>query len=205
MRKILTTLFLLFICCYSYSQTWNIHSKEYIADDSLRKEVEKAKKIFNAEQKAANWNFKFEDGKVYWQKIFEHPIEDSTAVREYFDNNPIFTKNNNGYTAKAALSEYSTQSNMNIPFILHSPADMVFYVQYKEGKYRVTLTNCAWTGKAGTTGMIAMMQDVTLSLNDLASKSGKFKSGCKSTNICLLNLFDYKTKLANKEMLNSDF
>ena len=195
MKKLLTII----LCALSigaYAQG----SHEF-PEDNVKQQERMNKKAFDAEQKAANWNFKFEDGKVYWQKTFEHPIEDSTAVREYFEKNPLFTKKNDGYTASIALSEYS--DNKDIPFILNSPADMVFFVQYKEGKYRVTLTNSSWTGKIGGPMMISF--DATLTLNDMASKSGKFKSGCKSANICFLNLFDYKTKLGNKEMLKDDF
>lgn len=197
-------LFTIILCALSigvYAQ--GLHE---FPEDNVKQQERINKKAFDAEQKAANWNFKFEDGKVYWQKTFEHPIEDSTAVREYFEKNILFTKKNDGYTANIALSEYSTQSNMNIPFILHAPADMVFFVQYKEGKYRVTLTNSTWKGKSGTIGLFSIMQENTLTLQDLASKSGKFQaSSCKSTNICLINLFDYKTKLGNKEMLKDDF
>lgn len=200
---------ILFCCCstFIFSQTWNKFSDEYIENDSLRSAIEKQKKIFNQQQKSINWNFISQDGKVYWQKVFEHSPSDTLAVKRFFDSNPLFTKNQNSYTAEIILTEYTNEPNMNIPFILHSPAKMIFHVQFKEDRYRVTVENITWSGNAGTTGTITITQSVGLSMQDLISKQGKFKAnGCKHTNICLLNLFYFNSKYQSKKnVLNTDF
>ena len=168
---------------------------------------EAEKKAFNEEQKAANWNFKIEDDKIYWQKIFKHPECDTLLVKEHFNNNPIFKKEGPGYTANLILSEYTKEPNMNIPFILHSTANLIFYVQFKQDRYRVTIEKCSWTGEAGTVGTITIMQQVGLSMQDLKNKAGKLKTtACKHTNICFLNLLNYNSNFNKKgNILQEDF
>lgn len=161
---------------------------------------------FNAAQKAANWNFKIEDSKVYWQKVFDYPAEDSLKVEDFFDKNPSFKKDGDGYSAQLVMTEYTKEPNMNIPFILHSTADMIFYVQIKDGRYRVTVTNITWKGNVGTVGTITIMQEASLTMQDLMKKSKKLKaSGAKHTNICLLNIFNYNSEFNTVKQLDDDF
>ena len=170
-------------------------------------EERKARKEFNRYQEYNNWNFLEKDGKVYWQYTFYFKPEHIEGVLKFFHESPIFKKVGNQFTANIVFAQYTEETT---PMIFNSTSDIVFTVQFKDNRYRVTVTNITWHGTSGTVGLFTITQENTLSMQDLLSDMGTLKKyPCKHANICMLNIFDYYSKYhtatAVSGILDSDF
>lgn len=197
MKKVVVLLFLLITSLHLFAQQ--------------NTEDKKARKAFDKEQQAVNWNFKYEDGKIYWQKVFTFPEADSLAVIEYFNNKKYFTQVGDQYYSNALLAEFNDLSTMHEPMIFQSTCNMYFYFQINKGRYRITVTDITWKTTTGTGGLFFMTQENNLSMQDFIDNINKYteqpfrKGICKNTNICLLNLFNYKYKHKVIKSINEDF
>lgn len=170
-------------------------------------DLRKAKKQFDRLQESKNWNFIKTDGKVYWQKTFYFKTEDADNVFKFFNESPIFKKAGNQFSANIVFAQYTEETP---PMIFNSTSEVVFMVQFKDNRYRVTVSNITWKGTSGTIGLFSMMQENTLSMQDLVSDMDTMKKyPCKHANICLLNIFDFYSKYhvatVAPGILSSDF
>lgn len=168
-------------------------------------EDKKARKAFDKEQKAVNWNFILNDKKLYWQKTFAIEKGEREEVEKFFNQSTNFKKIGDKYTASLFLANYT---DGNIPHILQTLANMTFMVQYKDDKYRITVLDIVWQANVS---YLNVTQAATLTMQDLLETNDSVVTlkqyGCKHTNICLLNLFNYRSvyNKPNDTILNSDF
>ena len=206
MKKV-AVFILLFMCCnLSFAQYYDRYQ------DWPTKEEKQAKRAFDKEQKAANWNFALHEGKLYWQKVFEIKPGDEQKARDFFENNIQFQKYGEQYITKLVFSQYISEGTP--PNIFYSPGEVIFSVQIKENKYRVTVTDITWVGTVGTVGMITITQQASLTMQDMLEGDGSvlmLKSyGCKHANKAMLQIFDYNSgtnvlKSPNNDLLKQDF
>lgn len=176
------------------------------SQDLSNKVAKSLKRGFDKSQAAVDWNFKIENGKIYWQKVFSFPLQDSLRVSEFFSKSRYFTNKGNQLKAEVILAQFNDLSTMKEPGIFQSTAEIYFYLQIKENKYRVTVIDIAWKGEVNS-GLFS--QETSLTMQDMKDPvySNGLKPGiCKNTNICLLNLFNYKSEYhAMGVILDDDF
>lgn len=152
-------------------------------------------------------NFMLSNGDIYWQKVYTDI--DSITVANYFNNPPFEQKNNTDYSTTVTLKNYSNKGYMNRALILNDESTIIFSLQIKGDKYRVTVSDIIWRSVATIYGIS------TASTNDLKSyaynKKGKlkFKEGGiieKQLDEALCIFFDAARKVSQKEaILDSDF
>ena len=203
--KRLVLLFVLLLNSMALLSQWNNSIYPQEEPESNRKE----KRAFDREQKAVNWNFKMLDGKLYWQKVFEIKPGELSKAQDFFEKNIQFQKQNDTYIGKIIFSKYLQDGTP--PNIYYSPAEIIFTVQFKDNRYRVTVSEITWVGTIGTVGLITITQQAALTMQDMLNTDGDqlflHQYPCKHANRAMLKIFDYTYTPNNisNELLNQNF
>lgn len=210
MKRLAFFLFFLLIPILLLCQTKDFTNGIYPTNSQAKSAKEKRE--FDKQQKALNWNFKIDDGKVYWQRVFNFPTEDTAKVTLFFNDERLFGRIGDQYYTQAIFASYNNLDSMQEPMIFQSTAEVYFYVQIKDNRYRVTIVDIIWKGNVGTSGMFHITQEATLTMQDFIDYNiyadSPFKARiCKQTNICLLNIFDYNSEyhISADAVLDDDF
>lgn len=158
-------------------------------------------------------NFIFKNGEVFWQKTFDI---DSTTCNKYFEGKP-FKESKECYVT---LANYSSRSYMNRAFILNEPCTIIFSLQIKDDRYRITVSNITFESSTSVGMAIGggiAVGETTKNYYDLKfyayNKKGKikFKEGGiipKQLDEALTQLFDATKNHHGEEhtdILNTDF
>ncbi len=105
-------------------------------------------------QDAKQANFILENGKVYYQKVFEVPGENIDEITQDIESlfrsnaNINFIENSFDFYVRNLSINYKDYgySGVDVPaYIINSAFSSVGTIQVKEGRYRVTLYNITWT------------------------------------------------------------
>lgn len=174
---------------------------------------------FGYAQDAQVYNFIFDKGEVFWQKIYFDA--DSATVVKYFSQEP-FKNENSGYSCNTSLYDYSDKGYMSSSLYIQNLCTIKFNIQVKQDRYRVTVQDIIWEQSIGLGVSVGFGFSVTganhtelIHLKDLAlNKKGKIKFKItggleKQLNYCLNNLFNIKNykeeKKKDSNIINSDF
>ena len=202
--KRLAFFILILIPSILFSQTRDLRQNGIYSDND--KVAKALKRGFDKQQAAANWNFKIENGKIYWQKVFTFAPHDSLDVATFFNKSRYFSDKGNQYKSEVILAQFNDLPTMKEPGVFQSTAEIYFYLQIKGNKYRITVTDITWRGEVNA-GLFSQETSLTMQdMKDTAYSNGLKPGICKNTNICLLNLFDYRSEYHSMgAILDDDF
>lgn len=94
-------------------------------------------------------NFKVDNGVLIWAKVYDFAQTDSVAVREWFNQEFILTKNEDsviyGETRKEILPYQAVGLKTGYTsMILLDPCVVYFTIHLKEGRYKVIVNKIVW-------------------------------------------------------------
>lgn len=117
-------------------------------------------------------NCHLKDGRVYWQKVFEHEPSDSTLIKNWFLGTFEVTNTDNGRISCKAenVSLPWTQAGYNVLNVVLAFRDrftLYFDVDFKDGRYRVTVNDAHYFSEASGTSYAHSLFDVNLKNGEL--------------------------------------
>lgn len=160
------------------------------------------------------YNFIFNKGDIYWQKVYNI---DSRKCEDYFSDFTFIKLKDNKYQCEVLLTDYSEEKKSDKPHQLFQESKILFTLEIKENRYRVTIYDIIWKPSMSTgfnlgSGLSAgptITQIVRL--KEMAyTKKGKRKwePGEEfpiQINIALENLFNAETTRKKIEIFECDF
>lgn len=146
-------------------------------------------------------NFNVEDGKIYWQKIYENEID----IISSFTNAGIFTdiiETNGVVSAKMIQTaiDLNGRSAMNVPILIRDGNLTCFVrVQSKEGRYRVTVDQLKVHDKYDDNNEIGIeLEFWYIKKQDLSLKPSFIKTVAPVLDDMLNEIFAFKNDLDNE-------
>lgn len=159
----------------------------------------------SATAQESQYNFVLQDGKVYWQKVYEN-IDNSETIS--FFTNGIFK-----ITRQDSTTITGETTSNELPFKKHgysrgwvrftylNPCVIYFSVDVKDNKYRVTISNIIWSTSMYFMGtMVPETIDITKStLNKKGKLTNHALNDFEMLNKIMLDMFDATKNEAPKK------
>ena len=147
-------------------------------------------------------NFKAVDSKVVWQHVFE----DSISAQKYLKHvNTLISQENPAQLTVDYISGQSTYMNLiedksSLSAAFKKPAKFDFNIDFKEGKYRVTVRNIALEGISLTLYGVTDDSDFYLDKEFIRTRDAQLRKNKMAKRLltrldsALIKLFTYKSQ-----------
>lgn len=153
-------------------------------------------------------NFVCDSGQIVWQFVYN--TEDIPAAKDFIrthfavksetDNRSICESFKDVIPFEAVGYTYT-----DVPLVMQHPCTEYFVVDWKEDKYRVTITNVIWDAKVGLSMYGAMVTGVTINLQEVAFKYGEISSTFYNKTAPILNKIFMNQFAPKKQIPNNNW
>ena len=126
-------------------------------------------------------NFRFNNGAISWQKVFQFNGQDYVAVRDWFNKSFIVTRENEssiiGETSENTLPiQEAGFDRLAVTMLMTYPCVVYFSTDFKDDRYRVTVNRIIWHPNIGITTYGVTNTIGAMDLNELALKGNAYNS-----------------------------
>ena len=116
-----------------------------------------------AQVKNSETDFYLENGKVYWEHIYDAPDKGIDQLKNYFEKESVqslnksniqFIENSLSFVVNNDVVDYKKYggTNMGTAIFVNFPMDYVVIIEFKNEKYKVTIKEITITGNTITLG-----------------------------------------------------